>query len=201
MQRNLGAAISPILGSFFGKDSGETYEAASAEYNKFLDRGVAAQNPFYNAGKNALPDLQNWLSGMKNPSDFINNLMGKYQESPWARYQQQQSIRAGTNAASAGGLTGSTPFAQQLQQNASNISSEDMQKWLQNVLGINTQYGAGVGGLVSGGQNAANSLSNLYGQAGKDLSEQAYNASAARQNDYYNTLGGIGSLASMFLGG
>lgn len=193
-----GSGLGGFLGGMFG-NSGEPYEAASGELKNYLNKAAGYQNPFFNAGAGAIPDYQKWLQGMSNPSGFINGLMGQYQESPWAKYQQQQSMRAGTNAASASGLTGSTPFAQQLQQNAQNISSQDMNQWLQNVLGINTQYGQGVGNLMTGGQNAANAMTNLFGDYGKSIAEQKYNQKTAENNDWWNMIGGGLSLAAMFL--
>ena len=78
-------------------------------------------------------DYQDWLQTQKDPSKFINDQMANYQESPYAHYLQQQSMRAGQNAASASGLSGSTPLMQQMQQNSGQIASGDMNQWLQNV--------------------------------------------------------------------
>ena len=171
--------------------SGSPYNAAMNQFSQFTNKAENAQNPFLQAGQGAIPGYQNWLNSMQDPSAFINNLMGNYQESPWAQYQQQQSVRAGTNAASASGLTGSTPFAQQLQQNASNISSQDMNQWLQNVLGINTQYGQGQEYLSGLGANAANQLSKTYNQLGSNMAEAAYGKEAGKQQNSSNLISGI----------
>jgi hypothetical protein len=186
-----GQGLAGLFGGLFGDSAGPYHE-----YSDWLQKAQNAQNPFYNAGVGALGNYQDWLKGMKNPTDFINNMMKNYQQSPFAKYQQDQSIRAGQNAASASGLTGSTPFAQQLQQNAQNISSQDMNTWLQNVLGVNRQYGQGEQNLITGGQGAANQLSNIFGQQG----EAAYNARAAGNNDFWNALGGGANIiSSLFL--
>lgn len=191
----LGGGISTFLGGLFG-DSGAPYDAAMDQYAKYGKKAEDAQNPFLKAGQGAIPDFQKWLQGQQDPSGFINHLMGQYQESPWAKFQQQQSIRAGQNAASAGGLMGSTPFAQQLQQNAGNISSGDMNQWLQHVLGVNTQYGEGQQNLMSGGQGAANALTNLYGNMGNQMGEAAYGKQAEKDQDFWNTIGGAGQTAA-----
>jgi hypothetical protein len=86
------------------------------------------------------------------------------------------------------------------QQNAQNISSQDMGNWLQNVLGINSQYGQAQGNLMQGGQNSANALTGLYGNAGSWLGNQAYNQGAAQNNDFWNLLGGGLKLGSSFFG-
>lgn len=195
-----------FLGSMFG-DSGAPYDDAMKQYQDWANKAQNVQNPYLQAGQGAIGNYQDWLSGQKDPSKFINNLMGQYQQSPWAKYSQQQGMRAATNAASMGGLSngmggagiGSTPFMQQAQQNAQNISSEDMQNWLGKVLGINTQYGQGNQFLMGQGANAANSLTGMYGDMGRQMGEQAYNKGAAGQNDMWNMLGGGLQIAGMFL--
>jgi len=197
----IGGGIMQFLGGLFGH-SDDPYKEAQKAYQQYFNQATNAQQPYTEAGQNALGKYQNWLQGQQNPSDFINNLMNQYQESPWAKYSQQQSIRAGQNAASAGGLSngmggaglGSTPFAQQLQQNAQGISSQDMQNWLGNVLGINTNYGQGLQNLIGGGQNAANSLSNLYNTGGENMAGFAYGKQAGQNQDFSNILGGLGHL-------
>jgi len=193
-----GSGLGGFLGGLFG-DSGKPYEQAMDQLMQFGNKAQQFQNPFYQAGTGAIPQYQQWLSGMQNPSGFINNLMGKYQESPWARFQQQQAIRAGQNVGSASGLTGSTPMAQFMQQNARDISSQDMGNWLSQVLGINNQYGAGLGGLISGGQTSANALTNLLSQLGTQMAQGAYGKEAGGQQDLWNTLGGIGQMAGPLL--
>jgi len=188
-------------GSFFNGlfgDSGRPYQDAMDQYKEWANKAQNAQNPFLQAGTGAIPQYQEWLNGMKDPSGFINNLMGQYKESPWAKYQQNQAMRAGMNAASAGGTLGSTPFIQQSQQNASNISSQDMQNWLGQVLGINTQYGGGLFGEMGMGQNAANALTNMYGDMGRQMGEGAFGKRAGEQQDRNNIWGGLFDMAGSF---
>ena len=188
-----------FFGGLFG-DSGAPYEAANNEYNAAYNRGKEIQNPFYNNGVNAIPQFQQWLNGMKDPSAFINHLMGQYQESPFAKYQQDQATRAARNLGSASGLTGSTPLTQFAEQNARDISSQDLNSWLQNVLGINTQYGAGVNSQITGGQNAANALTNMNTEFGKAMAEAKYGQKAGENQDTSNIWGGIfNALGSFFI--
>jgi hypothetical protein len=184
-----GSGMAGLLGGMFG-NSGAPYGDAMQQYQRFAGKGAGALNPFLQAGTGAIGNYQNWLQGMQDPSHFINNLMGQYQESPWAKYQQQQAMRMANNMGSASGLTGSTPLQLQAQQNASNISSQDMNQWLQNVLGINTQYGQGQQNLMSGGQSAGNALSDLYQNMGANMGQMAYGQGAAQNNDFWNMLGG-----------
>lgn len=194
----LAGGLGSLFGGLFG-DSGAPYNKAMEQYQQWGNKAEGTQQPYLNAGQGAIPQYQQWLQGQKNPTEFINNAMGQYKESPYAHFLQQQAMNAGQNAASASGLTGSTPLFQQLQQNAGNISSQDQNQWLQHVLGINTQYGQGQQNLMQGGQNAANALSNMYGQMGQNMGQGAYGQEAGRQQDRNNIFGGLGSILGMFL--
>lgn len=182
--------VGQILGGLFG-NSGAPYKDAMKEYEKAYGMGRDIQNPFMQYGQNAMPQMSEWLSGMKNPSGFINNLMGQYSESPWAKFQQDQSSRRFGNAGSASGMTGSTPLLQFQQQNMHDISSQDMNQWLQNVLGVNTQYGQGLSNQIGIGQNAANALTNLAGQFGNNMAEAAYGQRAGRNQDRMGIISGL----------
>lgn len=195
---NFASGLTGILGGLFG-NSGAPYNKAMDQYRQWATVAQNTQNPFYNAGTGAIPNYQNWSQSMQDPSSFINNLMGQYQESPHSRYLQQESMRAGQNAASAGGLMGSTPLMNQLQQNSANISSQDMNNWLQTVLGINNQYGQTQQNLMAMGANSANALTNLFGDMGKQMGEGAYGSEAGNQQDRWNFGGGLSKILSMFL--
>lgn len=187
-----------LLGGMFG-NSGKPYDKAMEQYQKYMQMGQGAQQPYLDAGKGAIGDYQKWLEGQKDPSKFINDMMGQYQQSPYNSYLQGQAQNAGINAGSASGMTGSSALMQQMQQNAGNISQQGMDSWLQNVLGINTQYGQGQNNLMQGGQNAANSLTNMYSQMGQQMGDAAYGKEAGKKSDFWNTLGGIGGIIGSFL--
>lgn len=182
----------PLIGDFFS-NPGKPYGDASKELARYFPQQQGYLNPFLKAGQGAIPDFQNWLKSMQNPSGFINNLMGSYQESPYAHYQQDQAMRSAQNMGSASGLTGSTPLTQFAQQNARDISSQDMNQWLQNVLGINSQYGAGQMGLMGQGMQAGNAMSQMLGDYARNQAMLKYGQGAANQGRWGNIIGGIGN--------
>ncbi|HHT9109588.1 MAG TPA: hypothetical protein ACFYDZ_00345 [Candidatus Brocadiaceae bacterium] len=185
-----------LLGGMFG-NSGKPYDSAMEEYERWANKAQGVQQPYLDAGKNAIGKYQGWLSGMEDPSQFINGLMQNYQQSPYTSYLQQQAHNAGINSGSASGLTGSSALGQQMQQNAANISQQGMDSWLKNVLGINSEYGQGQNNLMGYGQNSANALTNMYGNMGKSMGEAAYGRDAAGQGDFWNSIaGGIGLLGA-----
>jgi len=186
---NPGSGLASFFGGMFG-DSGAPFGDAMKQFRKYYDQSRQTQNPFYNAGMGGMENFQKWLGGMQDPGGFINKLMGGYQESPWAKNLQNQSMRAGTNAASANGTAGSTPFAMQMQQNANNISSEDQQKWLQNALGINSQYGAGQQSLMSGGQHAGDIMSMLAQAMGGQMGSGAFGQKFGEGQNFWNMING-----------
>lgn len=186
-----------LFGGLFG-NSGAPYDKYTDQINQWGGKGAGAQQPYQDAGTGAISDYQKWLQGQKDPGQFINGLMSGYKESPYAQNLQQEAMRAGQNAGSASGLMGSTPLMQQMQQNAGNIASQDQNQWLQNVLGINSQYGQGQQNLINGGQGAANSLTNLYSHMGDKNAEGAYGKQAGKNNDFWNTIGGLGGILGSF---
>ena len=101
--------LGQLFGGLFG-NSGAPFSDAMKQFQNYYGQAQGYQNPFYQAGTGAIPQYQEWLQGMQNPSGFINNLMSKYQESPFAKFQQQQGVRTAQNMGSASGLTGSTPL-------------------------------------------------------------------------------------------
>lgn len=189
------------LGQFGGGmrgGSNKPYDAAGQQYQQWTNNGTATQAPFYGAGVGAIPQYQQWLQGQQDPSKFINSLMGNYSESQGAHNKQQAMMNAGTNYGSATGLTGSSALGQQMQQNAGQISSEDMNQWLQNVLGINTQYGEGQKNLMGMGQNSANALTDMYQNTGKNMGDAAFGSAQGRRKDSNDFWGGIGNMIGSF---
>lgn len=91
----------------------------------------------------------------QNPAQTLNDFMKQYQQSEGGRYAQDEALRASGNAAAAGGMAG-TPSDQFGQGRlAAAIGNDQMQQWLQNVLGINNQ------GLQAE-QGKAGDMTNLY---------------------------------------
>lgn len=186
-------SLGSIFGGLFG-DAGKPYQDASKELERYLPQAQSYQMPYMQAGQRAIPGFEQWLSGMKDPSGFINKQMGNYQESPFAHFQQEQGMRAAQNVGSASGLTGSTPLMQFAQENAQNISSRDMNQWLQNVLGVNSQYGQGMNNLINTGANSANSLTQLmqnYMGAQAGLAYGQGNANNQQRGGLFSGIAGL----------
>jgi len=195
--QSLMGGLGNLFGGLFG-DSGGPARAGMDEYQKWAQQGINGMQPYAQAGQGAIGDYQKWLQNQKDPSAFINSMMGQYKESPYTQFLQQQAQRAGQNFGSANGMSGSSALAQQMQNNAGNIASSGMNDWMQKVLGINSQYGEGQQNMMNNGQNAANSLSNMYQNMGNTMGSGAYNQQQGKNHDFWNTIGGIGNIIGSF---
>jgi hypothetical protein len=195
-----GGGLGQFFSGLFG-NSGAPYQAGMNQLQQYLQQMQNMQNPWIQNGQQAMGNYNNMLGNMSNPSQFINNLMQNYQQSPNATFQMAQGQRAANNAASASGQLGSTPFAQQSQQMAQGISSQDMNQWLQNALGVNNQALQGYGNEMQMGQNATNNLMNEVGQYGQSMAQGAYGQQAGQNQDQNNIIGGLLSMFQGALGG
>lgn len=185
-----GSGFATLLNNMFN-DRRKPFAEAERAYGPNMDRAAQAYNPFYQAGTQAMGNYQQGLDKMKDPTAYLNNLMGNYKESDYAKYLQDQTSKAGMNAASASGLIDSTPFAQQMQQNAAGIASQDMDKWLRNALGINKDYLTGQSDIYGKGLTAAQGMSNVFGQRAQDEAGLAYGKEAAGQAGSGGIIGGL----------
>ncbi len=186
--------LGALLSSLFGNSSAP-YQAGMNQMQGGMNQMQQWEQPWMQNGQQAMGNYNNMLGSMSNPSQFINNLMQNYQQSPNATYQMAQGQRANNNAAAASGMLGSTPFQQQSQQTAQGISSADMNQWLQNALGVNSQALQGYGNEMQMGQNATNSLLNQYGQYNTNMGQLAYGqANAQNQNMGQGIMGGLNFL-------
>lgn len=191
---DFGAGLGSLLGGLFN-DYEAPFEEAGKAARPWFDRAANEFEPYSQFGQRGMGRFEDWLSGMKDPTSFINNLMGKYQESPWSRFSKDQAMRASTNAASASGTIGSTPFANEVAQNAAGISSQDMQNWLAQVLGINSQYGQGWQNAINTGTNANAGRANIFSNRGNMEGYLAGGKAGARNNRWNDIFGGLGNIA------
>lgn len=187
--RREGEGAGKFINSF--NDPGRSYGNAERAYDFNLDRATNEYQPYAQAGQGAINPFQQRLQDMSDPGQFINKAMSQYQQSPYATYLQKQSQRAGTNYASANGLSGSTPMAQYLQQNAHDISSGDMENYLKHFLGINTDYMAGQNKLMNNGLTAATGRSGFYNQAAPWMGNAEYGKERSRNMNDADRFSGL----------
>lgn len=189
----IGQGFGGLASNLFG-DPGEAYRQGQQAYAPWIKQASDVYNPFYQGGVSAGGKYAAGLDKMSDPSKYLNDLMGNYRESDYAKYLQDQVGKAGINAASASGLVGSTPYLQQAQQNAAGIASKDMQQWLANALGINRDYLTGQSDIYGKGLQAAGGMSNVFTQRAQDEAKMAYGREAADQSRQGGLLGSLGNI-------
>lgn len=198
-----------LLSDFFrgGKNPAN---AAMPYLNQIPGVGHEYYDPYIQKGQEAGGMLsEQFQKLMKDPSAFISALQEGYEPSKGYQFKKEQLSRELGNTAAAGGIAG-TPYHQEQQgELVSGLLSEDMQQFLQNVLGA---YGMGVQGeedIYNKGFESSGSMADLLGgtlntQAG--LAFQGQSQKNKNQQSLVNMLAkllakGTGTAASGVLPG
>ena len=176
----MGDTISNFLGG--GAPSG--YEDMQKALQQGIGQAGAASRqaigylqPYEQLGFGALNKYMSGLSQMEDPAAYYRNIMSGYSESPMAKYQEQAGMKALTNQSAAAGMLGSGALRSSILRESQGISSQDMQSYLNNIMGVQGRYLSGMGGLgqmgfqAAGGQAQAalapiSAYSSMYPQLG-----------------------------------
>jgi len=194
---------------FSGGGSGDidrAYRDANGRMQPYQQGGAQDYNNYRNyvaqQGQNLAPwqNAGSWQYNQINqsPVDYYNQIMGGYSQSPQAKYESDQAMRAATAGGSASGMTGSGAFMKALQQNAGDISARDQQRYYGNVMGANAAQ-MGYLGDLRGQQGQYNQmqqyLTNLgYGAAGNMSQNDMTHGQQANDIDRQT----VGDIASLF---
>lgn len=204
-------------------------DAASPWLSQIPDALKQYLTPYINNGQQAFGDLNNYMQRgntagdmamgqysalANNPAGVMNGIGSTFQQSPGYNWQVNQALGAANRAASAGGMAGSPAEQQQIAGVSSQLANQDYYNYLSHALGM---YGTGLQGLqgisnmgASIGQGiygeGASSANNLADSLSSYYMSQGNLAYAGAQNQNQNTvggmgelLGGIGSIASLFM--
>ncbi len=158
----------------FGRGKSNPAHAAQPYLDQIPGVTHGAYDPYINRG-NAAGDILGEKYGQmsQDPMAFINAIMNGYKPSEGYQFKKDELGRAASNTAAAGGIRGTNQDQVNQEKIVNGLLGEDMQQWLQNVLGVNNV------GLQ--GEN------NLY--------NTGFGASGALAGDLSNTLGTQGQLA------
>lgn len=210
-------AIGPGLGNLFGQGMGMMQDdnwqnpanAAMPYMEKIPGQMKQQYNPYIQAGKKALPTMNQQYSQLLNdPGAAMNKIGQSYQQSPGLDFAIQKALEAGKHAMAAGGMAGSPMHEYYSMQSATGLANQDFNNWLSNALNM---YGRGLSGeenLYGTGANASNNLAQMIAQSMAKQGELAYKG-AAEQNEheanmqknkggFFDTLGSIASTALPF---
>lgn len=184
------AAGSTLVGAYGANKAAKAQlqgarEGAAAEREMF-ERQVELQEPFRQAGVNALPELVE-------ASRYDPFTLEKFQADPGYAFRMREGLKALDRTAAARGgllsgaqLRGVTRFGQELGSqefgnafNRYNIGFQNRINPLQSLAGV--------------GQTSTNTLSNAAGQLGSSLSNLAVGAGNARASGYAGTANALAS--------
>lgn len=181
---------------FFGnpaEDADKFYKQIPGQISQYYD-------PYINAGRNQLAATSGQYGQLMNdPSARLNQIGAGYKQSPGFQFALQQALQGAGHAAAAGGMAGSLQHQQESMGLASNLASQDYDKWLSHALGL---YGKGLEGgqhQADQGYNAGNEYAQNIAQNTQNRGNLAYQATQQRNKNFSDVLGaGAGALAAFY---
>ncbi len=191
------------LSDFF-KGGKNPADAAMPYLNQIPGMEKQYYDPFINYGKEAGNTLAPQFNQMStNPAEFLEGLLKHYEPSRAYQLSNEEALRAAGNTAAAGGMRGSLNDIKNESRISDALLGQDMQQWLQNVLGIQGAGQQGLGHQFDTGfaatQGLTGDLSNVLGtQAGLAFQGQA-NKNKSRSDALSGILQTIGGIAGFGL--
>lgn len=151
-------------GSLQGLVGAGTQGLVGAGTQGLVGSGMQYLAPFMAREPGAYSAYMNFLNQGQNPEALYNQITSSYQMSPQAQAQIKVGQANANNAAAASGMLGSGASEIAAANLAQSVRSEDLDKYVSNVLGLRTQYGQGLQGLQNQGFQSGLSGAQLTGQ-------------------------------------
>lgn len=189
-----------FLDSLFGGGKNPA-DAAMPYIEQIPGKTKQYYEPFYEAGKNALPLLQDQYTNLlNNPGDKLNNIGTNYSQSPGLKFAIEQAMQGANHAAAAGGMAGSPAHEQQNIGLATNLANQDYYKWLDSATNLYSQGLHGQEGLVRGGQQAGSSMADMIAQAMAQQADLAFRGQQEKNSQNSSLWNGIGKIGGAGIG-
>jgi hypothetical protein len=194
----LAGGLGGMLGSLFMKDPASM---ANKYYDQMEGRTGQYLNPYINQGMGAMGQLGGQYGSLINdPSGMLAKFGANYKQSPGFQNQLKQALAGAGQAAAAGGMAGSPMHEQQNMQLASDLSAQDYNNYMNQVMGL---YGTGLQGqqgIANMGFGASRDMANNIAQLLEQQAQAAYQNQAAKRSGFSNFISGLGGLlGSKFL--
>ncbi len=179
-------------------------DAAMPYLNQIPGVGHNAYDPYIQEGQNAYNQMQGPISQMtQDPAAFLEKIMGSYEPSKGYQLRRDEALRAAGNTAAAGGMRGSMQDIESESRLTDSLLGEDMQQWLNNVLGLQTQGLQGQQVFYNSGLQSSGNLADLLGGALNQKAGLAFQGQAQKNANKAALLkallqgaGGLGGLAT-----
>jgi hypothetical protein len=175
--------------------------AAMPYLNQIPGQTKQYQQPFYEAGKEAIPGLQEqYKSLLDNPGNKLNQIGSNYKESPGLQFAIQKALGANGRALNAGGMYGSPEHEEQNLLTATGYANQDYNNWLGQATGLYNQGLSGQQGMANQGQQAGQNLADMVAQTLAQQGNLAFQGQSQKnqnQNDLWgNIFNGAGALGA-----
>ena len=193
-----------FLSKMFGADKNPA-DAAMPYLNQIPGTIQPLYNPFIQQGQSAYNTMSPQLNQMaQDPTAFLEAMMQGYQPSRGYQLRRDEAQRAAGNSAAAGGMRGSINDITNQSRLTDALLGEDMQQWLQNLMGIQGMGMQGLGQFYNAGYgasgNLASDMSNLLGTQ----AQLAFQGQSQKNQNKKDMIGGIakgiGAVAGMPFG-
>jgi hypothetical protein len=195
-----------LFGNLLGGGGSNPSDAANPFINQIPGTIKPYMEPYINRGNSAYDVMNPQLTSMaQDPAAYLEQLMGRYQPSKSYNLRRDEALQAAGNTAAAGGMRGSLQDITNSSRITDSLLGDDMQQWLNNVLGI---QGTGLKGQqdlyntgFSASQGLSSDLSNVLGTQGQLAFQGAANQNK-RQSDMFSGIGTLlGTGVGAFFGG
>lgn len=208
LDQSPGALAGPMAGIFGGLggmlfDSQQTSpsEAASPYLNQIPGQVHQQLDPYAEAGKQAIPTLQDQYSGLlSHPEMLMSKIGSTFQQSPGYEWQKNQALGAINRSAAAGGMLGTPQNQQQAGEVAGQLANQDYYNYVGNILNLFNRGLTGTENMFGTGAQTAQSLAEQLTRALVGQANNAYEGQAASNKqggiDMGALLQGAGALAS-----
>jgi hypothetical protein len=204
-----GANILGGISSFFGghkKKNNPAYSATN-ELNKIPGQVKPYYDPYINAGKSSLQDLQaRYKEELDNPGGLYSRLGEGYTQSPGYQATLRSALSGANNASAMGGGGGLGSYGhQQLAAGAAgDVANKDFEQYINHILGIYGGGQQGEEGLNQQGYNASSGYADSLGTIGGQKANWAGSGqdwkNRQNQQGWSNLASGFGQLGSAFGG-
>jgi len=161
-------------------------------------------DPYVSSGQDALSTLTSQYNQLlSDPSQIYNQMAAGYTQSPGYQWNYDQAMKAATDAAAAGGMSGTPAAQQQAATMASGVASQDFNPYMQSMLGLYGQGLSGEQGLNQMGfkssEELANSLANNLMTEGSLAFQGQSQQNKALMDALSGILGGATALGTAYM--
>ena len=192
----IASAFGGVAGLFGNHHKTNPATAANAELNKISGQVKPYYDPYINAGRGALSDLQQrYQQQLNNPGELYNQLGAGYKESPGYANTMRAALTGVGNANAAGGTLGTPMHQQNAAETAGNVANKDFESYLNHIFGLYGQGLEGEQGLNTQGYDASSSMGNILGSVTGQRAQNAFTGqqgeNAGRAQNWSNIFGGL----------